>query len=445
MTVVAVVAYTSARAWEFRGSSPRFLPDTIDYHRIASEPISGVFFGDVKPWAVPLFYKALPNAAEAAPLAQLAISIGSWLVLAFTFGGCFRHPLLRRAATAAVLAFSCSTLIAQWDDVLLSESLSLSMLALVLATAIRLARQPRPAMLVAFLALGGLWSATRDTNMWAWLGLALVAGLMLLRRKPVLAGVLAVGATAVVGASAWAAASPQRWEPLMLDNISERVLSNPKATQYFVSRGMPVPPNLRRRLVQSRRPLSRFDHDPTLQPFRKWMLRSGRPTYLRYLASHPRKTIWDPTARLGLLLSPVALDFFRPPGFTSIVPRPIDHLLFIRSGRTALIWLLILTALSVVAAIRRDRPGLLPASATAAIFITSTLAVLIADAEPREVSRHELIPIVLSRLSLLALGLAILASVTAGNPSRRKRRPALLTRHPQLGPPQHVVASDTGP
>jgi len=315
-------------------------------------------------------------------------------------------------------------LVAQWDSVLLSESLSLSLLALVLAAAIQLARRPHPATLVALVGLGALWSSTRDTNTWSFLPIALALSVWLLRRERPLALALALSTAAIVASSVWSAGSPQRWEPLMIDNVSERILADPSATQYFASRGMPIQPNLRRRLVASRRPVSRFDRDPTLLLFRKWMLQSGRETYLSYFLSHSRPTIREPLGRIGLLLSPVGLDFFRPRGFRSVVPRFIDHWLFPRSGRTMLLWLL-LAATAGVAASRAARDVMGRAASASVLAIATAvvvipLAVLISDGEPREVPRHELIPIVMSRLSLLALFVLIASAIWAQRESRRR-------------------------
>jgi hypothetical protein len=412
VSAAIVIGYTAARVWQLAGSAPRFLPDTIDYQRIAAEPISRAFFRDVKPWGVPLFYKVLPAAAQAAPLAQLVVSIGSWLVLAFVVGSCFERSAIRTAAIGGVLAFSCSPLVAQWDGVLLSESLSLSLLALVLAATIQLARRPRPAALAAVVGVAALWSSTRDTNAWAWLPIALALFLWLLRRERALAVGLVLSTTGIVAVTAWSGGSPQRWEPLMIDNVNERILADPSATHYFAEHGMPLQSDLRRRLFASRRPLSRFDRDTTLQPFREWLLRSGRATYFRYLLSHPRATLQAPLSRSGLLLSPVGLDYFRPPGFRSFLPGFVDHVLFPRDGRNVLIWIAILAAAGAVAS-RRARPtGGASALAVAAIGAVIVLAILIWAGEPREVPRHELVPIVMSRLSLLALCLAILAGIS---------------------------------
>ena len=420
-TSVAVVGlYAAVRVWELGASSPRLLPDTIEYQRIADLPLSLAFFSELKPWAVPLLYKLLPGtAAVSVPVAQLLISIAAWLVLAFAFGRCFTEGRLRLLATALVLAFSCSPLVAQWDGVLLSESLSLSLLALVLACAIELARAPRLAAVAALLVTGVLWAATRDANVYAFLLLAPALVYPLWRRRRTLAVTLAVGTAAILTLSAWSASSPRRWELLLIDNVDQRVLADPSARDYFRGRGMPFQSDLRRRLYASRRPLSRFDRDPELRSFRGWLRRSGRSTYADYLVSHPRTTLEQPLGRVGLLLSPVGLDFYRPPRFRSLLPRPLDRLLFPRSGRTTLLLLALATVGALGLGCASRTKALVPLAGAASVI---PLAVLIWDSEPREVPRHELVPTVLTRLSLLALCLLIAQELAAR--TGRAERPA---------------------
>src|ERR1041385_4793238 len=104
-SVVVIGVYAAARIWELAAASPRLTPDTIEYQRIADLRLSPAFFSELKPWAVPLLYKILPSpAAVSVPVAQLLISIGSWLALAFAFARCFDSPRLRSLAIGLVLA-----------------------------------------------------------------------------------------------------------------------------------------------------------------------------------------------------------------------------------------------------------------------------------------------------------------------------------------------------
>jgi hypothetical protein len=424
VAVVLAAAYVLVRVWQASGSAPLYTRDSVDYERIARLPLSGAFASEVKPWGLPLFYKLLPgDLAVTAPIAQLLLSIVAWLALAFAFARCFESRAVRGLAFVSILVFSSSAFVAQWDVVILSESLSLSLYALVLAAALELARRPRRGVVAALLLVALLWSATRDTNTYAFAPIAL-ALLPSLRRRRWLALALACGTVLILAGSASSASNPRRWELVMIDLVDERVLASPDASRYFEAHGMPLPPDLRRRLFVARTPLSRFDRDPALRPFRRWMLRSGRRTYASYLLSHTDEAVGEPLSRSGLLLSPVGLDFYKPRGFREVLPGRVDRIIFPRSGRNVLVWLLLASGVAAALAVAGTsrRRWLLPLATAASAL---PLAILIWDSEPREVPRHELIPIVMSRLSLIALSLLILEGAAALVRSRGRCRTAV--------------------
>jgi len=141
-----------------------------------------------------LFYKLLPgDVSVVAPIAQLGLSIVAWIVLAFAFARCFERTLVRWIASVSILAFSSCALVAQWDDVILSESLSLSLYALVLAAALEVARAPRRGG-SRHSSFGILWSATRDTNAYAFLPIAFALLLAVRRRRWLAIGLACGGA-----------------------------------------------------------------------------------------------------------------------------------------------------------------------------------------------------------------------------------------------------------
>jgi hypothetical protein len=436
LELLVVGAYVVVRVWQAAAATPLYTRDSVDYARIARLPIGGTFASEVKPWGLPLLYKLLPgDLAISVPIAQLLLSIGAWLALAFAVGRCVEHTKLRRLALVCVLTFSCSAAVAQWDAVLLSESLSLSLFALVLAAGFELVRRPRPVALAALLVLAMLWAAARDTNAYAFAPLALALLVSFGWRRKRLAAVLVCGSVLILAASAASASSPRRWQLVMIDLVGERVLASPQETAYFRARGMPLPQDLRRRLYVDRTPLARFERDRELRPFRRWLLRSGRATYASYLLSHRHEAIDRPLRRAGLLLTPVGLDFYKPRGFRELLPRALERI-FPASGRNVLVWLALAAAVAAaLASAGRGRLALLIPVAIGASALP--LAILIWDSEPREVPRHELIPIVSSRLALLALCLLVLDQVPAlAKPGLRFRRRAHeAPQPPTVAPP----------
>jgi hypothetical protein len=249
---ILALGYIALRVFAARRIATGIYPDSSAYERIASSPFaSGSFFRGTKPWGVPLLYKVLPGATDvSAPVAQLGISIAAWLVLAVAVSRCVSGRRTRGAALAAVLPFSLSSSIGLWDGDLLSESLSLSLMALLVAGLLTLARRPTVLVAVAAGAAAALWASTRDTNAYVVVLLAPLAGAAIWRAGRLhFALVVAVAFLAAGGAAIAASASTARSELLLMDIVDERVLEQPAAQAFFVARGLPVRSNLRRTLI----------------------------------------------------------------------------------------------------------------------------------------------------------------------------------------------------
>jgi hypothetical protein len=135
------------------GKKPPVYPDTMDYERVAHLPVwSWAFYSSWKPWLLPLLYKLLPGSTQSVvPGAQWLISVVSWLVLALVVASFVENRGVRIATLAGMLGFSLVPLVDQWDGALLSESLSLSATALLLAAMLPFVRKPTPARTAAAL------------------------------------------------------------------------------------------------------------------------------------------------------------------------------------------------------------------------------------------------------------------------------------------------------
>jgi hypothetical protein len=403
---ILALGYVVLRVFAARGAGAGIYPDSSAYQRIASLPFpSSAFFRGTKPWGAPLLYKMLPGeTAIAAPLAQLGISIVAWLVLAVAVSRCLSDRRMREVSFAAVLLFSLSSSIGLWDADLLSESLSLSLLALLVAALLTLARRPTLLLGLAAVAAATLWAGTRDTNAYAVLLLAPLAGAAIWRDGRIRLAVVVAGAFVAAGGTAIAAsASTARSELLLVDVVDERVLDEPAARAFFVERGLPVRPNLRRTLFARRSVLTRYEQDPELAKVREWLTRHGGPTYVAYLLEHPQASLVTPLRKLPSILSPNGLDGYTAPGYEPILPRRFDP--GRRPGGTALLLLGVLAlGTAAVAALRRRaaRTWLVP---IVLLLISVPQALLVWNGEPIEIGRHGLLVGQTARLALLVLAL----------------------------------------
>ena len=280
VTAPAFLVY-SALVWVYLlfrlGSYPRSVSrctDTRTYEHVAGLSLwDWRFYAGERGFTVPLFLK-LVHGPDWQGQAQLAISIVSWLVLAAVVARSVRNAWLRVAAFAVVLAFSLTTQVVLWDAILMSESLTLSLTALLLAAWIQLVRAPRPLWVAAVLACSLLWVFARDTNAYVVLAVAALVAVTLLRndhRRLKLA--LAVGCCAIFALDYGSAEAGKRWLQPMKDVVTYRVIPNRSLRHYFVARGLDLHSNY---------------------PESAWLRHDARSVYVRYLVTHPVYTLAQP-------------------------------------------------------------------------------------------------------------------------------------------------------
>ena len=139
--------------------------DSTDYHAAASLPLFSVeFWAGLRPSTIPLFWKLLGNNESLTTTVQFLVSVVCWLVLAWAVAGLSNVRVVRWLAYVLVLGLSLTGPVAQWDRTLLSESPSFSLMALLIALAIRLIKRPRYGLLAATLFVAFVWVFARDTN-----------------------------------------------------------------------------------------------------------------------------------------------------------------------------------------------------------------------------------------------------------------------------------------
>jgi hypothetical protein len=368
------------------------------------------FWAGPRPPSVPLLYKLLPDSNSWRALGQLVVSIGSWLTLAGVVAWCVRTPALRWVSAGLVLLLSLSVWVTQWDPLILSESLSLSLGALTLAAWLALARAPGGWTVAAVLAASLAWVFARDTNAYLVLmAVPLALGWALLRRPRGLAAVLAAGLVAIFAMDLVSQAGPHasfaRWEQPILNVIGERVLTNPEELDYFRDRGMPLPRKVRALTGQPLgHPLS-DDPSPKLLPFRDWVRDDGRTTLAGWLASHPHRAVRPVVADRYMLFDPDPwLRFFRPRGNVELLPSPLQRVVFPPWPPALVVWALAALAAAVWLA-RRGHARATWLVPSAAVLFQIPHAAIVWNGDSVDVARHALLVGVLARLGLLVLTL----------------------------------------
>jgi hypothetical protein len=407
-----VGTYLLFRAGSFT-NIPGRLTDTPTYERVTHLALwDWHFYAGERGFTVPLFFKIFTT-SESRALAQLVFSMAAWLVLAAAVARCFETTWLRPVAFAAVLAFSLTTEVILWDTLILSESLTFSLGALLLAAWIKLIRAPQRLWAGAALVLSTLWAFARDTNAYVLLMVALLVALTLFRpdhRRLKLT--LVAGCCAIFLLGYASADVGRRWLQPMRDVVAHRVLPNPGLRGYFVARGLDVGGNW---------------------PQSTWMTERSRGVYGRYLLSHPGYALAQPfrghqdapsssPANASSLLDPAIGPYNDNAGHRFLpLPRLLERALFPRG--VAALCALLAAVIAGVAIVTRLRGAAFIWLVPIGVLVTTYPHLLVVWHQSGiEVDRHALEAALLLRLGIL-LQLALLAD-------------RLVSRHRQ---PDHVA------
>ena len=438
--MLAGVAYVGLRLAAYLPSSIGTSGDTEIYMEVTGEPLlSERFLAGWRPWTVPLFYKVMPDSDTGRAAGQLVVSISCWLMLATAVAWNVRRAGLRKIAFCLVLLFSLSVWVTQWDRIILSESLTVSLAAATLAAWLALVRAPSGWTITAVLGTTLLWVFARDTIAYmALLTVPLVLVWVALpgrrRGRVVLAAGLAAIVTASLPAQGSSSAAPRR-EPPLLNVIGVRVLANPDELRYFRDHGMPLPDSLRDLAGASLvigRPLQDPDvaSDPRVADFIRWMSDEGRQTLATYLLTHPYRAV-KPVVEDGRRLLATdpgesdepyqdSLADYRAAGTNPLLPAPLAAVVYPPTVVAVLVWLAVVIAAAgwLVWRRRARRIWLVPAVAT---LLQLPHAMLVWHGDTIETARHALTVSVVTRLGLLVLSILLIDAALEGRVRHRSR------------------------
>jgi len=440
--------FVGLQIYAFAGVEPHRAPDTQTYEGCGAKALwNPELYACLRGFTLPLYYKLVAG-DELRIVGQLIISIAAWSYLAIVVARAITHRVVRLLAFAAILLFSCSFTITTWDGVLLSESLGLSLAAVVVGAWIAFLRNESATHLTTLVVASVLWAFDRDAN--AFLLLLTVPFIAIWLTRPGRKRVrwIALAATAAIFAAVSVSAdSPKasfkRW-PIPLTNVIRlRVLPDREALHHFEDAGMPTLPRLEGVTdswnrgddwFQNPNPVDwqRWAHmvggarvigvngyysihwperrGSRSKPFQDWLLESGRGTYARFLAAHPLEALASAWRNRDVLMAPPAYGQGRP-----AVPAGVQDVTYPPSFTALVIAFLAVVAVAAFAGTRGGAsiiwwvPGVL-------VVLTVPHALFVWLASAREVERHALLVAVLARLGILILFLFAIDALLARRP-----------------------------
>ena len=157
------------------GWEPFIFLDSQEYGALSLLSFSNPSFYLQRPFVFLFFLKITHQNHMILILFQWIISVISWLFLAFIVKGNVAHQRTAYGVFIAILLFSCNGYVVYWDDMVLTESLNLSLIAVFMALYVK-AFQPHinPLLMVGMITVTFLLVNLRDANdcfifSWAYL------------------------------------------------------------------------------------------------------------------------------------------------------------------------------------------------------------------------------------------------------------------------------------
>ena len=252
-----------------------------------------------RPIFVPMIYKIFHNYGLHIARFQWFMAVLAWTFLAGSIALILQRKPLKIAGFALVLAFSISRDVYFWNSLLLSESLSHSLLALLLGGWIiwhHRSRQPMSVRTQICLGIGTLavscaWATTRDANAYA----LLIFGVILALPPGRYWRWRCVMATAYIALFAFQmhhADMGNRWHLPYINILGERILTGEDHTQFFIERGMPANDSVLR-YAGHRAWDFHPDHDMRVG-LGGWLDERGQRVYAEWLLLRPVQTASEP-------------------------------------------------------------------------------------------------------------------------------------------------------
>ena len=300
--MLLAAAYVAARVVVFLPAGTRTFRDTGGYESVADASVVSFWFvSGVFPPVVPFVLKVF-GTGDAAFTFQLILSIGCWLALAASVVASLRHPVLRVAGFAAVLVFSLHRDVVQWDLLLLSESVAVSLTVAAVAAWLHAARRMTPRRVALAVVVTGAWVFARDPHAYVVLlvALGLAASALVWRGGELRLRLLAAAGLGAIALLSFVLASVNyvRWQYPVQNVMVVRIAADADDLRYFQDAGMPTD----ERFLRLAREYRASGDDPFLHPrdverhperppgpfaAQRWLMDEGRRVYLRFLLTHP--------------------------------------------------------------------------------------------------------------------------------------------------------------
>ena len=443
---MAFAVFVGVKLSTYNLDADRMLTDTFGYARVAEYGLNEAgFWSGERPFTIPLLYKALkltseirssPDLVHRVTQLQLGVSIAAWAVLAGSVAWMIEAKWIRATAFGLILAFAATLDISQWDRMLLSESISTSLFAVLIAgglTGYQLwgttRGPPRSKWIIVYLvgmtAVIVLFSFSRDPNAYLLIaGAILLATTTIIRRvwrEPfrwiVLLLSFLMALTFVVQDRTMVLS--KRWVGPFLNVFSSRILPVDDFVLFFEERGLPADSITQEMYLGRSVFLSQLNETQEGRRLKDWIEPNGRRAYIQFLSSRLIQTLGKPLLRARTMISPDSSEYRLPQRPDPVWAKAINGVFFPRNMEILVLFIIIST---VVIALGRQRHRAEPLLFTALglLILAYPLALLVWHGDSIELERHSYQVALQVRLAAWLLFISMLPRVVMLVTARRK-------------------------
>lgn len=332
-------------------------------------------------------------------IVQVMLSILSWSILALTISGFIHNPAIKILSTIILILFAFTPQIADWDSVLMSESLTFSLFALQLALLIKIAFAITESENVNISFLSGvwfviyfLWTFLRDSNLVAsavTVGMISILLIIPSYRKNKKLYIIVSALIAMLGIGFYTSSHSTR-SIIQINNIyNSDLLINPAWVNTLNKLGMP---------------------EPHSDEYKIWFPDHAGSTLIKFFAIHPsypaRKVIKD----FAPAFTEFKQTYFKSPEQITIrnFMLPLGEAIHPENTTPFLLGVCILFALAVIAIQSGDNWARVWAWILYWLFLTASFTIIAAIlGDAWALSRHSAFSTMVYRL-LMWVGLVVI-------------------------------------
>lgn len=351
-----------------------------------------------RPLLIPLVYKACRQNNHTIVMVQLAVSILCWGYFAWHASHLCERNITQKLVLIFSLGLGCVPNVTRWDQMIMSESLSISASMLMMGSLFWLTRTGKewhflPALLTAVSAL--LFIYSRDSALWT-VFFVIIMLLFIIRQRIGKRMILGLCAVLLIFSIQTIRTTGDRWVYSFENVLFNRIAKDPEALTFFIESGMPTPENIEHFYGAEHVMADPLFNSEQFKPLREWILSDGLKTYFRYLLLTPAATL-RMTWYAGFEKEAYEkIEYtFAPRGFQKILPDAVIKLFSVNipgALMTGLAIFAILTAFRVSNGERYAFPILFILSA----YLLGTAAFL---ADEYELDRHIMTILIMMKAS----------------------------------------------